>query len=181
MNTRRALLASAALLAGGVQAQSAMPAEVAAELPAARLQGAGRLRFLGLPVYDALLWSGLQKVDGNNANTPLALEIQYLRALPGAQIAERSLAEMRRQSGLATDTAARWLMEMRNIFPDVQRGDRVTGVLQPGRGTRFFINGGFKGEIQDAGFGPAFFGIWLSPQTSEPSLREALLGAGAAR
>jgi hypothetical protein len=38
--------------------QRAVPAEVAAALPGARMQGSARLRFLGLSVYDARLWSG---------------------------------------------------------------------------------------------------------------------------
>jgi hypothetical protein len=32
------------------------------------------------------------------------------------------------------------------------------------------------GEVRDATFARLFFGIWLSPRTSEPQLRAALLG-----
>ena len=35
--------------------------------------------------------------------------------------------------------------------------------------------------MRDAEFTRLFFGIWLSPRTSEPRLREALLGRGRAR
>ena len=48
----------------------------------------------------------------------------------------------------------------------------------PGVGTRFFFNGSLRGEVADADFTRLFFGIWLSPKTSEPRLREQLL-AGA--
>jgi hypothetical protein len=41
---------------------------------------------------------------------------------------------------------------------------------------RFFVNGRLGGELRDTEFARFFFGIWLSPQTSEPSLRQALLG-----
>ena len=33
------------------------------------------------------------------------------------------------------------------------------------------------GEVADAEFSRLFFGIWLSPQTSEPGLRQALIAA----
>jgi hypothetical protein len=34
----------------------------------------------------------------------------------------------------------------------------------------------FTGEIRDAAFARLFFAVWLSPRTSEPALRSALLG-----
>ena len=36
-----------------------------------------------------------------------------------------------------------------------------------------------SGSGADAAFAAAFFAIWLSPKTSEPKLRQALLGSGA--
>jgi len=61
----------------------------------------------------------------------------------------------------------------------VRKGDRVTGVHRPGQGAAFWVNGRASGEVLDADFARLFFGIWLSPDTSEPRLREALLaGSG---
>jgi hypothetical protein len=177
--TRRGLLLAAALLsAGGVQARVAPP-EVVAELPGARTQGEGRMRFFGLRVYDVRLWAGEPASATTWPALPLALEIEHARELQGAAIAERSLTEMRRQGEIADETAARWLDAMMRIFPDVMAGDRVTGVHRPGTGVRFFVNGRLQGELLDAKFARLFFGIWLSPRTSEPALREALLGTGA--
>ena len=84
-----------------------------------------------------------------------------------------------RQAEIAADTGARWLGEMTRIFPDVRAGDRITGVQRPGTGARFFVNGRLQGELPDSDFARLFFGIWLSPRTSEPALRAALLGSGA--
>jgi hypothetical protein len=72
--------------------------------------------------------------------------------------------------------SARWLAAMTQLFPDVKSGDRITGVQQPGQGTRFYFNGTLRGEVADADFTRLFFGIWLSPKTSEPRLRTQLLG-----
>jgi hypothetical protein len=178
--TRRRLLIAAALLpAGGARARVAPPPEVAAELPGARAHGAGQMRFFGLRVYDVRLWAGEPPSATTWPALPLALEIEYARELPGAAIAERSLKEMQRQADIAAATGARWLADMSRIFPDVRAGDRITGVHRPGAGARFFLNGSLRGELPDADFARLFFGIWLSPRTSEPALREALLGAGA--
>ena len=54
----------------------------------------------------------------------------------------------------------------------------LTGVHVPDSAARFFLNGKFVGEIRDAEFARLFFGIWLSPRTSEPKLRNALLAGG---
>jgi len=182
---RRGLLLAAlpALgLAPLAQAQSvAAPAELAAELPQARLQGTGRMRFLGLRIYDIRLWAGASPVGAQWAAVPLALELEYARKLDGGQIAERSLVEMRRQAEPAADTAERWLTAMKKMFPDVGEGDRITGLHLPGQGARFFYNGALRGDVRDTEFARLFFGIWLSPRTSEPSLRESLLGAGLPR
>lgn len=180
---RRQLLTQAALgtLALGAPAvyAQALPFEVASEWPQARLVGSGRLRFLGLRIYDARLWSPARPTAGDWETQPLALELQYARALVGAQIAERSLEEMRRQGPIDPALAERWLAGMKTTFPDVREGDRLTGIHRPGVAVRFFHNGSARGEWADADKARRFFGIWLSPQTSEPTLREALLGGRA--
>ena len=157
-------------------ASRGMPSEVAAELPAARLLGHGRLRYLGLPVYEAWLWCA-STVGDDYASHRIAIELRYARALRGAAIAERSLAEMRRVGGsIPAPLAQRWLAFMARASPDVAPGDRITGVQWPGEAARFYVNGAGPAELRDADFPALFFGIWLSPRTSEPALRQALLG-----
>lgn len=176
-----AVLGGAGLFAADTARANTPPPEVAQALGQPRLQGSGRLRFLGLRVYDARLWVAGQPVadtpDGWDG-LPLALELQYLRRLVGRQIAERSLEEMRRQGEIAPADAERWLAAMTQIFPDVADGDRLTGLHLPGQGLRFFLNGQPRGEVMEPAFARLFLGIWLSPRTSEPALRAALLGRG---
>lgn len=168
-------IAAAAALPGVARA-SAAPPEVASRWPAARLQGQGRLRFLGLHVYDARLWAPAVVDAERWWSTPLALELQYARRLVGRLIAERSIEEMRRQQPIAADRAADWLEAMNGLFPDVAGGDRLCGVLLPGESARFYFNGRARGELRDPDFARLFFGIWLAPETSEPALRGQLLG-----
>lgn len=177
---RRTLLAAALGVCAGVRAQpgsaSGPPPELSQVLPEARVQGSCRLRVIGLHVYDARLWVGEQPVGDEWMDRPFALELEYARSLKGSLIAERSLQEMQRQDAITPEAAQRWLNAMRQLFPDVGAGDRITGVHLPGRGARFYVNGGLRGESRESDFVRLFFGIWLSPRTSEPALRDALLG-----
>jgi hypothetical protein len=168
--------ATAPLLAAA-QPGSAPPPEVVAALPAARWQGTAVMRFLGLQIYTLRLWAAAP-LAGDGTSQPLALELQYSRALSGTRIAQRSIDEMKRIAPFSDAQSARWLSAMTGLFPDVHAGDRLTGLQLPGQGARFFFNGVLRGEVADAEFARLFFGIWLSPQTSEPALRAELLGTG---
>ena len=175
--SRRSALAALAASTCAPQAWATpMPAEVASELAASRLHGAGRMTWFGMSVYDARLWALDRFSAAQFEREPLALELQYARALQGQQIAERSLVEMQRFGAVPDADAARWLAAMTQLFPDVAAGDRLTGVHRPGEAARFFFNGKLRGEVRETDFARRFFGIWLSPQTSEPKLRLALLG-----
>ncbi len=174
---RRAAIALLAAAAWPAAPARTPPVALSAALPGARLQGSARMRFFGLPVYDIRLWAGPTEVTSADwSSVPLALEIEYARALVGREIAERSLAEMRRQAEIDAATGQHWLAEMSALFPDVAAGDRLAGVQRPGAGASFLFNDRPRGEVHDAGFARLFFGIWLSRRTSEPALREALLG-----
>jgi hypothetical protein len=177
--SRRTLLLGLTAIACTVRARAATPEEVRAELPDARLRGQGRLTFLALHVYDARLWAdeGFQAERFDAA--PVALEVEYARALKGRAIAERSLDEMRRQADVTDGVAGGWLDWMSEHFPDVARGDRLTGVHRPGESLRLFHNGRLRGEARDAEFARRFVAIWLGPRSSQPQLRRSLLGSAA--
>lgn len=185
--TRREALAAAAALAcaaawPAARAQTSgaatVPLEVRAHLgPQARLRGSARLRWLGLSIYDARLWVGPVFEPQRFDAAPLALELIYARPLKGPLIAERSIAEMRRAGPLGEDEQRRWLDFMTETFPDVGEGDRITGAWDPADArSAFHVNGGAPRALRDPGFGPRFFGIWLAPHSSQPAMRQQLLG-----
>lgn len=149
--------------------------EIRELMPQYRLIGKGRLTFWGLPVYDARLWAMPGFNADNLAAQPFALELAYLRSFEKRAIAERSISEMRRTAPVSDDQAKAWTTEMLRVLPSTKAGDRITGVNRPGIGALFLLNGKPTGEIRDLEFARQFFGIWLSPQTSEPKLRSALL------
>lgn len=157
----------------------AAQAETAAELTGLTLRGQARFRFYGFTVYDIRLWSAEAVAAERWADTRLTLELEYLRGFSGKDIAQRSLQEMQRQAPISDAQSAAWLAAMQSAFPDVKTGDRLSGQHEPGVAASFYVNGQLRQRIPDAAFAKLFFGIWLSPKTSEPTLRQQLLGGHA--
>lgn len=167
--------AAAGGTAGAASSTGTLPPEVTAELPNAVLSGSARMRYLGLQIYDARLWVAPGFQAAAYWNSALVLELRYLRGLYGSAIAQRSLDEMRRSGPITPAASQAWLEAMKQVFPDVQSGDRITGLHSPGVGARFWLNGQPRPAVPDAEFSRLFFGIWLSEKTSEPRLRAELL------
>jgi Chalcone isomerase-like len=157
-----------------------LAAEVAAELPLAKLMGSGRLRVWGFDVYDARFWAAPGLNARDLARQPFALELVYLRDFKASAIAASSVDEIRRQATVSEQQEAAWTAELLRAMPDIRKGDRVIGIHRPGAPATLWVNGQRSGELRDPGFIALFFGIWLSPATSQPQLRAALL-AGAVR
>jgi hypothetical protein len=178
-----AQLTAAALVAATTVAAPAASSPNAAEAPAhvgnyiddARLAGTGRLTWFGFHVYDAALFVPPGFDLAAAFAQPFALELTYARRLDGNGIAKASRDEIERL-GFGTETQrARWLEQMRRIFPDVERGRRIVGVHLPGVGARFYFDGQWLGSIDEPDFARAFFAIWLDERTRAPQLRENLL------
>lgn len=158
-------------------ANTAAPPAVSAQLPDARLAGEGDLRWFGLKVYSAQLWVGRPGLRLDRlASAPFALDLRYATALKGALVAERSAQEIERMGFGDPQRRGRWLDAMKRLFPDtIAKGDRLTGVHEPGRGARFFHNDRPIGGVDDPDFASAFFAIWLDERTVAPALRDSLL------
>jgi len=171
-----ALALALALLCGAAAAQSAappLPAAVHGEAPGLRVQGGGEMTFFGLSIYEGYYWSGER---GFSMERPFALDLVYKRKLDGRRIAERSSDEIATLGFGSADDRRRWGDAMARIFPEVAKGDRLTGLYVPRGGVRFFHNGAPIGEIADPAFAGAFFGIWFDPRTSRADFRRQLLG-----
>jgi hypothetical protein len=180
-----AMAGSAALCLPG-RSQAQVPQTAAAQSPSmpplegVRPAGQGTLRFLGFEIYRAQLWVSPGFDASDYAAQPLALELHYQRDFTAQAIAQRSLQEMRRVGRFTDSQSARWQEALQAALPDVKSGDRLTGIYRPGAGAVFQMGPQVVGEVKDPEFARLFFGIWLSPRTSEPALRQALIGPPAA-
>ena len=101
-------------------------------------------------------------------------EITYLRNIKQQDLLANTI-EQWRYLGFSEANYQRYLVLLERIWPDVSQGDRLQ-ILVSENGSEFFFNDVFIGAINQAGFGDMFLAIWLSPQTSQPQLRRALIG-----
>ena len=168
-----AFLCTVFLLASTQIFAQTLPQSVLLDVPSLTPRGEGVMRFYGLKVYDVRLWTAMKP---HAHHEPFALELVYDMSLKGADIAERSVMEMRRQGHMDEEKLKRWGAEMARIFPDIRQGDTLIGVSIPGKGARFYNREKFIATVADAEFARAFFDIWLSEKTSAPHVRVKLLG-----
>jgi hypothetical protein len=168
-----------ALLVSAGQAAAALPATVQAELPGLRAVGSGAMRWFGFKLYDATLWRGAAlALDEVPYGQTFALELNYARSISGEQLVKASIEEMQRLGWRDPARLSRWQQQLAAVFPDVQSGDRITGLYLPGQGARFYFGERPLGEVNDAEFARAFFAIWLDPRTRAPALLESMRGTG---
>jgi len=156
------------------QGRPLLPEALQDSLPGLRLAGEGRLRWFGLHVYDAALWINGSRWDPERE---FVLSIRYARNIASNRLVSASIDEMRRLGLRDEAQLARWRDEMSRVFPDVQKGESITGVNRAGAGVDFYHEGRLAGRVSDREFARAFFGIWLDPRTREPGLRESLFGS----
>ena len=171
----RLLIVFAMTLASLASAAAETWREAVPQAAASRMIGEGEYRWLGMRIYTAQLWSAQSDVT---LETPLALRITYARGLSGQRLVDTSMAEIQRLHGntIPEDRAERWRAALAQVLPDVQAGERLTGVYLPAEGARFYADDRATGQIRDLALARAFFAIWLDPATSAPTLRRQLLG-----
>jgi hypothetical protein len=164
------------LLAGGVVSASSLPDPVVDNRYPLRLVGAGELRWLGFPIYDASLWTSSGHHAGFTADETVALSLWYRRSFSRDQLLDITETAWRKLGQVDQNQRERWLAELRGFWTDVSPGQNVTTVVLPGGPTRFYDQRGRFGQIDDPAFGPAFLSIWLDPASVVSDLRIRLLG-----
>ena len=154
-------------------AQTEKPPELSSYIQAPSPYGQGTLTKLWIHAYDATLWTDARVWS---MNEPFALSLRYGTDFDRGELVSRSIDEMQHSGALSKDKIVYYTQQLDAIFPNVNEGDVITALYLPGEGTRFFYNGKPAGNIGDMELAQRFINIWLSPQTSEPKLRETLLG-----
>lgn len=134
--------------------------------------GQGKLSKLFIKVYDASLWTDAEVWSENSV---YALALQYDLSIDGADLAERSIEEMQHVSPYPKEKDEAFKAQLLKVFPNVKKGDVITALFDPKKGATFYHNDKLSGSIKDLDLAKRFMAIWLSPDTSEPKLRAALL------
>ena len=150
---------------------AAKPPELAASIHAASPVGSAQMDKLFIHVYDASFWSDSSGVS----KPPYALSITYDMDFSKDDLIGRTVTELKHVSTLPDDKLQHYAAQLGTMWPDISSGDRITAFTPDAKQTVFYYNGKNVGKIADAEFTASFFGIWLSPKTSEPQMRKELL------
>jgi len=170
------ILLGFALLAGGMVSASSLPDPVVDSRYPLRMVGAGELRWLGFPIYDASLWTSSGRHAGLTADETMALSLWYRRSFTRDELLAVTETAWRKLGQVEPAQRALWLAELRSFWTDVAPGQNVTTVVLPGGPTRFYDQRGRFGQVDDPAFGPAFLSIWLDRRSVVSDLRIRLLG-----
>ncbi|QLE85153.1 hypothetical protein FLM48_08655 [Shewanella sp. Scap07] len=150
---------------------------VAAPIDAMRKVGEGQMSYLFWDVYRASLYSSGQTLQGSaESDYPLALQIQYLRDIDSDVLIEATQDQWQHLA-YSDEQISRWSQPLNTLWPDIQQGDVLTIIVDEQGMSDFYHGDTALGRVDSRDFGPAFLAIWLSENTTEPELRQALLGA----
>ena len=153
---------------------AASPGKVAS-LKAGELKvvGQAEMRWLMFPLYKVTL----KTTDGlyRENRFPQMLDIVYLRNIDKQDLLTATDGEWKRL-GIAESKRKEWIRQLGNLWPSIKRGDRLAFQVNSGGQNYFIYNGKRIGGIVDKQFGRSFLGIWLSPKTSRPGIRQRLIG-----
>ena len=140
------------------------------------LVGTGNLTFFGIKLYRASLISTSNFDHEYPFKINFALKIKYSKNFSKEKIANISRKEILKLNISKKEDLELWHEWMLVEFPDISSGDILTGIFSPNFGLKLFHNNQLTATNNDIEFAKAFFSIWLSKNTSEPLLREKLLG-----
>ena len=150
----------------------AAPQEIASVIHAATPYGTGKYAVLFITAYDTELWTDAHPWS---MNAPFALTLRYHMGFSSDYLVNRTLREMKGVNPALSDADIARYKKAMAFFAPASSGDEMTMLYEPGQPVKFFKNGAPTGEVSEPGFAQDFFGVWLSPNTSDPELRKSLL------
>lgn len=138
--------------------------------------GQTTLKQFGFHIYDASFWVLEEKKTDFLTTNTCALSITYARNIRAHQLLSSTRKEWERLGFAARYPIEAWLTILKNIWPDVSKGDQLVVITKPNGNTTFYNNRNSLGTISDSEFGAAFLAIWLNEESRFKKNRKELLG-----
>lgn len=134
--------------------------------------GDARLEIWFWEVYKSSLYTATGQYTAENY--PIALKIDYLRDISAEDLVGATVEQWQKQ-GLDNKRTSSWIEQISALWPDIREGDQLIFRADENKKGHFYYNQQPLGTVEDADFASAFLGIWLSPETEYPKLREKLI------
>ena len=138
-----------------------------------KVVGKAEMRWLMFPLYQI----SLKTPDGRYQKNrfPQVLDIMYRRSIEKRDLLTATDQQWQRL-GFPLEQRQNWIKQLNAIWPTVRSGDRLGFQADAQGKNHFTYNGKNIGGVADTQFGQSFLAIWLSPKTSQPGIRQRLIG-----
>jgi hypothetical protein len=137
--------------------------------------GEAPYRLLGITLFQAALYASAEDFSWQR---PFALSLTYERGARQSTIINRSISEMTQRGAGTAAQLAPLRTQLEACFPNVSRGDRITGVSTSANTARFYLNGAQRCQVEWPNFRRHFFGIWLDARGGQAAMSARLRGEG---
>ncbi|GEB70313.1 hypothetical protein PC2016_3284 [Pseudoalteromonas carrageenovora] len=134
--------------------------------------GEARMEYLFWDVYDATLFTPSGKYK--SGENPIKFKLKYLRDFEAKDIVKATKEQWEHLN--KPDLSQKYADKLLNIWPNISKGDSLMLETDVNGKSTFYYNDEKVGQIDDVQFANDFLAIWLDKNTSEPALRQQLLG-----
>jgi hypothetical protein len=136
--------------------------------------GKASFSFLVWDIYNSQLATSTGKYPPATQSDTLIYTINYQRDISSKELVERTIEQWNHLK-ISKDIYSPYINILNDIWPDIKKGDSLA-LVSNAAGSGFYYNDDLVGSIANTDFSPLFLSIWLSEKTSEPALRQKLLG-----
>ncbi|MCQ8878393.1 chalcone isomerase family protein [Pseudoalteromonas shioyasakiensis] len=135
--------------------------------------GQSRFQYYFWDVYDATLAtpSGTYK----SAQHPVKLSLTYLRDFAAKDILNATNEQWQHLGKV--ELIGKYDQQLLSLWPDIKEGETLSFVTDAQGHGVFYHQQKKLGGVEAKGFANDFLAIWLSADTSEPTMRKQLIGA----
>ncbi len=154
-------------------AANTVPDDIKSQLQDPEKIGEVNVRFLGIRMYDAALFT---KAGGTfQWSRPFALELTYARSFSRDRLVKASLSELERMEGERSDHQLIG-SKLESCFRSVRASDRFVAIPEGRNQVKFYFNGRKTCALQHSAIRERLLGIWLSDTARDRRLSRLLRG-----
>ncbi|WP_170602932.1 hypothetical protein [Ruegeria arenilitoris] len=142
---------------------------LAGALKDAQLRGTSTFRYLGLPIYDAKLFT--PRGGPFSWNEDFGLQLTYRKSLKQKALVQSTLDEIERQGNKAPSQT-----QLEQCFQAVSKGDSYLAISEGPNQVDFWRNGNKTCALSSLGIKRAFMSIFLGDDTRSANFTRQLKG-----
>ena len=105
---------------------------------------------------------------------PIAFKITYLRDIKSKYLVKETVKQWQHLN-ISEKEYGTFIPYLSQLWPNINKDDTLLLYISNNQSV-FYLNNEYLGQINNMTFGMLFLNIWLSESTSEPELRQQLLG-----